>query len=154
MALKRLPDDFRDFLDSLNKNKVKYLLLGRWAVGIYGYPRATGDMDVLIATDDRNLNSLLKALYEFGAPTINKKHFKKKGNVFRMGRSPIKIEVINDASGIDIEDCYERRQIVHVDGIDISLISFEDLLKNKRASGRSQDIADVEKLEKFKKKRK
>lgn len=149
MALKRLPEDFRDFLNSLNKNGVKYLLLGGWAVGIYGYPRATGDMDVLIAVDETNLNRLLKALYEFGAPTIDKSHFKEKGNVFRMGRSPIKIEIINDASGIDIEDCYSRRNVVHVDGIDISLISREDLIKNKRASGRAKDIADVESLEDF-----
>ncbi len=70
MGLKRLPEDFRDFLSFLNKNGVKYLLLGGWAVGIHGYPRATGDMDVLIATDETNLDRLLKALYEFGAPTI------------------------------------------------------------------------------------
>jgi predicted nucleotidyltransferase len=147
MGLKRLPEDFRDFLDSLNKNGVKYLLLGGWAVGIYGHPRATGDMDVLIAIDEANLDKLLKALYEFGAPAVKKGHFKEKGNVFRMGRSPIKIDVINDASGIDIEDSYSRRKVVHVDGIDISLISREDLIKNKRASGRTKDIADVENLE-------
>ena len=149
MALKRLPEDFKDFLNFLNKNGVKYLLLGGWAVGIHGYPRATGDMDVLIAIDDANLDKLLKALFEFGAPTINKGHFKEKGNVFRMGRSPIKIDIINEASGIDIEDCYSRRDVVHIDGIDISLISKEDLIKNKRASGRAKDIADVENLEDF-----
>lgn len=147
MALKRLPADFRDFLNSLNKNGVKYLLLGGWAVGIYGHPRATGDMDVLIAIDEANLDKLLKALYEFGAPTVEKDHFKERGNVFRMGRSPIKIDVINEASGIDIEDCYSRRNIVNIDGIDISLISKEDLIKNKKASGRTKDIADVEDLE-------
>lgn len=147
MALKRLPEDFRDFLNSLNKNGVKYLLLGGWAVGIYGHPRATGDMDVLIAIDEANLDKLLRALYEFGAPAVEKDHFKEKGNVFRMGRSPIKIDVINKASGIDIEDCYSRRNVVHIDGIDISLISKEDLIKNKRVSGRTKDIADVEDLE-------
>ncbi|UCH92498.1 MAG: nucleotidyltransferase [Candidatus Aminicenantes bacterium] len=147
MALKRLPADFRDFLNSLNKNGVRYLLVGGWAVGIYGHPRATGDMDVLIAIDDANLDKLLKAFYEFGAPTVEKNHFKEKGNVFRMGRSPIKIDVINEASGIDIDDCYSRRNVVHIDGIDISLISKEDLIKNKKASGRTKDIADVEDLE-------
>ena len=101
---------------------------------------------------EANLNRLLNALSEFGAPKVNKDHFKEKGNVFRMGRSPIKIDVINEASGIDIEDCYSRRDVVHIDGIDISLISKEDLIKNKRASGRSKDIADVENLEDFEKK--
>jgi predicted nucleotidyltransferase len=147
MALKRLPEDFKEFLNFLNKNKVKYLLIGGWAVGFYGYPRATGDMDVLIATDEANLDKLLKAFYEFGAPTIPRDHFKEKGNVFRMGRPPIKIDVINEASGIDIEACYSRRNIVHIDGIDISLISREDLLINKKASGRAKDIADIENLE-------
>jgi hypothetical protein len=116
MALKQLPEDFKDFLNFLNTNGVKYLLIGGWAVGIYGYPRATGDMDVLIATDEANLDKLLKALYEFGAPSIAKDHFKEKGNVFRMGRSPIKIDVINEASGIDIEDCYSRRHFINIQG--------------------------------------
>ena len=147
MALKRLPEDFKDFLKFLNSNGVKYLLLGGWAVGVYGYPRATGDMDVLIATDEENLNRLLKAFFEFGAPTIAKDHLKEKGNVFRMGRSPLKIDVINEASGIDIEDCYLRRNMIHIDGIDISVISIEDLLINKKALGRAKDIADIENLE-------
>jgi hypothetical protein len=147
MALKRLPEDFKDFLNLLNKNGVRYLLVGGWAVGIYGYPRATADMDVLIAIDDNNLDRLLQTLEEFGAPKISKDHFKITGNVFRMGRSPIRIDVINDASGVNIEECYPRRNIAHIDGIDISLISRKDLIKNKRASGRSKDIADAEILE-------
>lgn len=149
MALKRLPDDFRDFLNSLNGNGVKYLLLGGWAVGAYGNPRATGDMDVLIAIDDANLAKLQKALYEFGAPTVDKAHFKEKGNVFRMGRSPIKIEIINDASGIDIDECFNRRNLISIDGLDVSIISLEDLITNKKAAGRAKDIADVEDLEDY-----
>ena len=147
MARKRLPDDFKDFLNSLNKNNVEYLLLGGWAVGIYGAPRATGDMDVFIAVDDENLDKLLKALYEFGAPTVPKEHFKEIGSVFRMGRSPIRIEILNQASGIDFQSCYTRRKIVKVDDIDISIISEIDLLKNKSASGREKDIADLRNLE-------
>lgn len=147
MAMKRLPEDFKDFLSFLNKNNVKYLLLGGWAVGIYGHPRATADMDILIAIDDENLNNLQKAFYEFGAPTVEKNLFKEKGNVFKMGRPPIKIEVINNASGINIDECYQRRNNVTIDGVEISLISKEDLIKNKKASGRAKDIADVENLE-------
>jgi hypothetical protein len=74
------------------------------------------------------------------------KHFKEKGNVFRMGRSPTQIDIINEASGIDIKDCYERRIIVSVDEVDISLISKEDLIINKKASGRNRDLADVDSL--------
>ena len=147
MALRQLPEDFKDFISFLNKNSVKYLLLGGWAVGIYGYPRATGDIDVLIAIDDDNLNKLLKALNEFGSPPIDKEHFKIIGNIFMMGASPIKIDVINQASGIDFEECYSRKNIINVDGIEISLISKKDLIKNKKSSGRAKDIADVESLE-------
>jgi len=145
--MKLLPEDFKDFLNFLNKNKVKYLLLGGWAVGIYGYPRATADMDILIAIDDDNLNNLQKALHEFGAPTVKKELFKEKGNVFRIGRSPIRIELINEASGINISECYKRRNIITIDNVPISLISKEDLIKNKKASGRAKDLADVENLE-------
>jgi predicted nucleotidyltransferase len=147
MARKRLPDDFRDFLVSLNKNNVKYLLLGGWAVGIYAQPRATADMDVFIAIDDANLDNLLKALSEFGAPTVDKSHFQDSGRIFRMGRSPIRIEIINSASGIVFAECYARRKTVVVDGVDIPLISREDLIKNKQAAGRDKDKADVTILE-------
>ncbi len=146
MALKQLPDGFREFLSSLNENGVRYLLLGGWAVGIYGYPRATGDMDIFIAVDDTNLDHLLKALYQFGAPSISKDHFKEEGNVFRMGRSPVKIEILSSASGIQFENCYERRRVVTVDTLDISLISREDLIINKKKAARPQDLADVERL--------
>lgn len=147
MGQKRLPDDFRDFLNSLNKNKVEYLLLGGWAVGIYGAPRATVDMDVFIAVDDENLAKLLKALYEFGAPTVPMEHFKDIGQVFRMGRSPIRIEILNQASGIDFKGCYGRRKIINIDGLEISIISIADLLKNKAAAGREKDVADLRNLE-------
>jgi predicted nucleotidyltransferase len=147
MAQKRLPDDFRDFLNSLNKNDVKYLLLGGWAVGIYGAPRATADMDVFIAIDDENIDKLQKALYEFGAPTVPNDHFKEVGKVFRMGRSPLRIEIINQASGIDFKGCYQNRKSISVDGIDISIIAIEDLLKNKKTAGREKDCADLRNLE-------
>jgi len=147
MAQKQLPDDFKDFLDSLNKNKVRYLLLGGWAVGIYGAPRATADLDVFIATDDQNIAKLQVALYEFGAPTVPKDHFKEIGRIFRMGRSPIRIEIINQASGIDFKSCYARRQTITVDGTPITLISQGDLLTNKAASGRDKDRADLRNLQ-------
>lgn len=147
MARKRLPDDFKDFLNSLNKNSVEYLLLGGWAVGMYGAPRATGDMDVFIAVDDDNLDRLQSALYEFGAPTVPKEHFKDIGRVFRMGRPPIRIEILNQASGIDFRESYNRRNKLTIDGTDITIIALADLLKNKAASGREKDIADLKNLE-------
>jgi hypothetical protein len=154
MAQKPLPEDFREFINFLNENKVKYLLVGGWAVGYYGNPRATKDIDFLIAVDEKNLQKLRKALFEFGAPTIDMAHFKKQGNFFRMGRPPVQIDIITEASGIDMGECYKHKQIIDADGTEIAIISKVDLIKNKKASGRHQDLADVESLEAMKNRQK
>ena len=146
MDPKQLPEDFKEFISSLNSNRVRYLLVGGWAVAIHGYPRLTKDMDFLIAVDDENIDRLRKALLDFKAPITDMVRFKEIGSVFRMGRSPVQIDIINQASGIDFEECYPRRIFVKVEDIEISLISKEDLIVNKRSSGRSQDLADAEKL--------
>jgi len=148
MVRKQLPDDFRDFIQCLNSNNVRYLLVGGWAVGMYGHPRATKDIDFLIAIEDKNLEALEKALYAFGGPPIDTEQFKEKGYVIRIGSSPIQIDIINEADGIDMNDCYQRKSIIKADGIDINVISKEDLIKNKRTSARNIDLADAEKLEK------
>ncbi|MCL2230572.1 MAG: nucleotidyltransferase [Treponema sp.] len=124
------------------------MLVGGWAVGIYGHPRATKDIDFLFSIDQQNLDKLRNALLAFGSPPIDLENFKEKGYVIRIGSSPIQIDIINDADGIDMDDCYNRKQTINVDGIAINIISKEDLIKNKKASGRNSDIADVEKLEK------
>jgi len=143
-----MPEDFKEFIQCLNSNDVQYLLVGGWAVGIYGHPRATKDIDFLIAVNNKNLAKLQKALLAFGAPPVDLEQFKEKNYVIRIGRSPIQIDIINEADGINIDDCYLRRKTIKIDGIDIHLISKDDLIKNKRTSGRSMDIADAEKLEK------
>jgi hypothetical protein len=147
MAKRQLPEDFKDFIKSLNEHNVRYLLVGGWAVGIYGNPRATKDIDFLIAVDDKNIENLQKALYAFGAPTVDNKVFQEKGNIYRMGRSPVQVDIINEASGIGFEDCYARRNVITVEDMEISTISREDLIRNKKASGRLRDLADAEGLE-------
>ena len=142
-----LPDDFKEFLQCLNAHNVRYLLVGGWAVGIYGNPRATKDIDFLIAINDDNLEKLQNVFLDFGAPPIDIERFREDGFVIRIGSSPIQIDIINKADGIDINDCYQRKKTIKIDGIDIFVISLEDLIKNKKASGRTMDIADVEKLE-------
>jgi len=147
MEKKQLPEDFKDFIQCLNSSNVKYLLIGGWAVGLHGHPRATKDIDFLIFIDNTNLENLKKALIDFGAPPIDIDYLREKGNVIRFGVSPIQIDIINEADGIDIEDCYSRREIITVENIEIPVISKTDLIKNKKSTGRQADIADVEKLE-------
>jgi len=146
MEKQQLPEDFKEFIQCLNSNNVKYLLIGGWAVGLHGHPRSTKDIDFLISIDNNNLENLEKALTNFGAPPIDIDYLREKGNVIRFGVSPIQIDIINDADGIDIEDCYFKKEIITVENIEIPIISKSDLIINKRASGRQADLADVEKL--------
>jgi len=151
MDQRQLPDDFKDFIRSLNSNNVRYLLVGGWAVSVYGNPRATKDIDFLVANDGDNLAKLQRALEAFGAPPVDMERFKEKGRVIRLGSSPIQIDIINTADGIDMDECYSRKGTIKVEDIDVSIISRDDLIKNKTASGRSMDIADAEKLHRYSK---
>ena len=147
MARRPLPEDFREFIRLLNANEVRYLLVGGWAVGLHGYPRMTKDMDFLIAIDPQNLRRMTKALSDFGGPTAEAGQLSKPGSVFRMGSPPLQIDIINQATGIVFDECYRRRSLVRVGDVEVAVISKEDLVRNKRASGRTQDQADAEKLE-------
>jgi hypothetical protein len=142
----QLPEDFKEFIQCLNSNNVKYLLIGGWAVGLHGHPRATKDIDFLIFIDNTNLENLEKAFNSFGAPPVDIDYLRKKGNVIRIGVTPIQIDIINEADGINIEDCYSRREIIIAEDIEIPLISKADLIANKKSTGRQADMADVEKL--------
>jgi len=146
MEKRQLPEDFKEFLQCLNSNNVKYLLIGGWAVGLHGHPRATKDIDILVFIDNANLKNLEKAFYSFGAPPVDINYLREKGNVIRFGVSPIQIDILNEADGIDIEDCYSRKEKIIVENIEISLISKADLIVNKKSTGRQSDLADVEKL--------
>jgi hypothetical protein len=147
MAKRPLPDDFREFIECLNDRKVQYLLIGGWAVGLYGNPRLTKDIDFLISIEESNVQRLLKALQDFGGPTVEASVFTEPGNVFRMGSSPIQIDIVNEADGIVFSECYANRNILVFDNLEISTISRKDLIENKRSSARLRDLADAEYLE-------
>lgn len=148
MATSPLPRDFRDFLRLLEDEAVEYLLIGGYAVGYYGYPRATADMDVWIAVDPDNAVRTVKVLKRFGmeAPEITADLFLDKGKVIRLGVPPMRLEIQTDISGVEFADCYARRCRVDMGGIEVNLISLDDLKVNKRASGRHKDLDDLEHL--------
>ena len=148
MENKPLPDDFREFIACLNDNSVHYLLLGGWAVGFYGNPRLTKDIDFLVSAEEDNLKKLQKALQQFGAPSVDTAVLAEPGSVFRMGRPPIQIDIITQADGIDFNRCFINRSITTINGLEVSTISKEHLIANKKASGRPQDIADINFLDK------
>jgi hypothetical protein len=147
MAMK-LSNDFKEFLKLLNANKVEYLLIGGYAVGYYGYPRATADMDIWIAMNPANADKVITVLKEFGfnQPDLSPKLFIKEKQIIRMGVPPVRIEIATTISGVDFDECYAQRVTTELDGVKTNLISLSHLKKNKKASARHQDIADLEHL--------
>jgi predicted nucleotidyltransferase len=143
-----LNKDYKEMLQCLLEEKVKFLLVGAYAVAVHGYPRATKDIDFFVWATPENASSLMKALIKFGAPLdkISESDFSSKGIVFQIGNSPRRIDIITSASGVDFEQAYKNRQVVFLEGLEVPVISLQDLIVNKRASGRTQDLADVEKL--------
>jgi predicted nucleotidyltransferase len=141
-----LPQDFREFLQLLNSHKVRYLLVGGYAVGYYGYPRATADMDIWVATDAENVEKIIVALNEFGFAGIGPELFVKDKQVLRMGVPPLRIELLTGVSGAEFEDCYPARTVANLGEVEVNLISLEDLKTNKAASGRYKDLNDLEHL--------
>ncbi len=148
MDIIHLPPDFKDFLQLLNVHKVEYLLIGGYAVGYYGYPRATADMDVWIAISPSNASKLVNVLTEFGfaMPMLSPQLFLQAGQIIRMGVPPMRLEILTTISGIEFEECYQQRTIDLIEGIEVNIINLEHLKKNKKASGRHKDLNDLENL--------
>lgn len=148
MATIRLPPDFKEFLQLLNAHQVEYLLIGGYAVGYYGYPRATADMDIWIAVNSVNADKIVKALKAFGfdLPALSPSLFLSENQIIRLGEPPIRIEIITSISGMTFEACYAQRVVDTIDGTPANLISLEHLKANKKASGRYKDLNDLENL--------
>jgi len=148
MATTIIPRDFREFLKLLEEEKVEYLLIGGYAVGYYGYPRATADMDVWIAVNPVNAEKVVQALKRFGmiTPDVTANLFLDKGKIIRVGLPPLRLEIQTEISGVEFASCFARRRRVKVGDLEINLIDLPDLKDNKRASGRHKDLEDLEHL--------
>jgi hypothetical protein len=144
----KLPPDFKEFLKLLNDKEVEYLLIGGYAVGYHGYPRATNDIDIWIAIDEENAERVVKALLEFGfdLPELSPELFLRKNQIVRMGAPPIQIEINTGISGVEFQECYPERVTDKLDDIWVHIISLQHLKKNKQASGRHKDLNDLENL--------
>jgi predicted nucleotidyltransferase len=149
MATILLPPDFKEFLQLLNENGVEYLLIGGYAVGYYGYPRATGDMDIWVAMNPKNAERIVGALtaFGFGPETgVSSEMFLNPDQIVRMGNPPLRLELLTTISGVEFADCYARRNTVVLDDVPVDFISLADLRQNKAASGRSKDVNDLQNL--------
>ncbi len=143
-----LPQDFKEFLSILNSHKVEYMLIGGYAVGYHGYPRATNDLDIWIAVNPENAQRMVAVLREFGfdTPELSPSLFLKEKTITRMGVPPMRIEIMMTISGIEFEDSFDERIVDQLNGVQVNLISLKKLKENKRASGRYKDLDDLEHL--------
>jgi predicted nucleotidyltransferase len=148
MATIRLPRDFREFLQLLNEKQVEYLVVGGFAVGYHGYPRATVDMDIWIGRSPATAGKMVQVLRDFGfdVPNLSEDLFLREDQIVRMGVPPMRLEIFTGIPGVKFKECYRSRVVGEIDGLPVNLISLEDLKSNKRASGRSKDLADLERL--------
>jgi hypothetical protein len=145
-----LNNDYRDILLALSNRKAKFLLIGAYAMAAYGYPRSTIDIDLWIRPDAENAVLVLQALEDFGAPLINLSvdDLQKEGIVFQIGVAPRRIDILTSVDGLKFEDAFANSQTIEIDEIPIKILSLTDLIKNKRCTGRTKDLADAELLEK------
>ena len=140
--------DFREFIESLNRHNVRYLLIGGYAVALHGHPRYTKDLDIWISMDNTNAANLLKALKDFGfsSLSLSVEDFLKPDQIVQLGFPPNRIDLMTSPKGIDFDTCYASREEIEIEGLKVKLIDLNNLKINKKATGRYQDLADLENL--------
>jgi hypothetical protein len=144
--------DFLDFLELLEKHQVDFLLVGGYAVILHGYVRSTGDLDLWVNKTATNYNNLKNAYADFGAPIFSKEDFEnEKLDVWGIGIEPRKIEILTHVDGLIFERSKQHCKWFELEKFKVPYIDFEDLIKNKTASGRFKDLADIEQLNNIKK---
>ncbi len=141
--------DFKEFIESLNANKVRYLIVGGYAVAFHGHPRYTKDLDVWIDRTPDNAANIVKAIdqFGFGSLDLNAKDFLKPDQIIQLGLPPNRIEIFTTLPGVDFKRCFPARARTKIIGIPVDFIDLDNLKKNKKAVGRKQDLADLENLE-------
>jgi hypothetical protein len=144
-----LNEDYKDMLQVLAAEKVKFLLVGAYALAAHGYPRATMDIDIWIMPSPGNAAAVMRALERFGAPLreLSASDFQMEGVIFQVGVAPRRIDILTTVDGLKFDDAFAHSTVVEIEGIEIHIPSIADLIINKRASGRTKDLADVEMLE-------
>jgi hypothetical protein len=148
MAKLKLNDDFKEFFEFLNSEKVEYLLVGGYALAYHGHARFTQDIDVWVNASVENAPRLVRALRKFGfsEATLAKESFDQPNQVFRFGRPPVQIDIITTVAGPSFFDCYSERETTLADGVSVNVISLRRLRENKQAAGRSKDLGDLDSL--------
>ena len=144
-----LNPDFKEFIESLNDNGVRYLVVGGYAVAFHGHPRYTKDIDIWIEMTPENAAKVVNALDQFGFGSLGLKEadFLVPDQIIQLGYPPNRIDLMSTLPGVDFSTCYSSRIQIEVDEVPVNFINLDNLKKNKKASSRHQDLADLENLE-------
>ena len=140
-----LNEDYKEMLQLLLEEHVDFMIVGAYALGTHGYPRATGDIDIWVKPNNINSKKIYKALARFGAPLgqIQIDEFSTEGIIFQIGVIPRRIDIITKIDGVTYEEADEDKIIVEIEGLKIPVISLEKLIRNKMATGREKDELDI-----------
>jgi len=151
--LAELPRDFSDLLIELCEARAEFLLVGGWAVILYGHVRATDDINLFVRPSTENSERVFAALEAFGAPLrahgVEPAHFAEEGDAYRFGIAPLKIEVLTKISGVSFDEALRGSKTFDLEGYRIPYIGKAALIANKKSAGRLKDLADVEELERI-----
>ncbi len=144
-----LDRDFSEFIASCAKRRVRFLIVGGYAVAVHGHPRFTKDLDVWVWLDEQNAERIVAALddFGFGSLGLTPSDFLQEDVVIQLGHPPKRIDILTQVDGVDFSSCWKRRVEVNLAGQSVPFISAADLVANKKASARPQDVADVAALE-------
>jgi hypothetical protein len=145
-----LAKDFADFVRLLNKHSVAYMVVGGYALAFHGRPRYTGDLDIWIRVSEDNAEKILKAIEEFGLASLgfSREDFMEPALVSQIGYPPLRIDILNSIDGVGFDEAYMDKRTIDVGGIPIPYIGLNEFIQNKRASGRSKDLIDIQALQK------
>ena len=145
-----LNSDFREMLSCLKDEEVEFIIVGAYALAAHGFPRATGDIDIWVRSSFENAQKVMRALMKFGAPLSNlsEEDFTAPDIIVQLGVEPSRINLLTGIDGIEFDEAWQNKVDVTVDGLEIDILSKEDLLKNKLATGRDKDWGDIAWLKK------
>ena len=148
-----LDQDFKEFIELLNAHKVRYMVVGGYAVAYHGYLRYTGDIDVWVEVSLINAVLLVQVMHDFGFGSMYREvDFLAPGGIIQLGVAPVRIDILNEIDGVTFADCYAACESSIWDEVSVNFISLADLRKNKASTGRRKDAADLRNLNKVKRK--
>ena len=148
-----LDQDFKEFIELLNAHKVRYMVVGGYAVAYHGYLRFTGDIDVWVEVSPANAALLVQVMRDFGFGSMYREaDFLAPGGIIQLGVAPVRIDILNEIDGVTFADCYAACEPSTWDEVAVNFISLGDLRKNKASTGRPKDAADLRNLNKVKRK--